>query len=865
MGLFDGKVVIVTGAGGGLGRAYALAFAREGAKVVVNDLGGTREGGGSGMAMADRVVAEIAELGGAAVASYDSVATRDGALGIIKTAVDAFGRVDVLVNNAGILRDKSLRNLSDELWDTVVNVHLKGTFLCSQLAADQMTLQGSGGRIINTSSYAGLKGNFGQANYGSAKAGIAGFTRVIALELQKKGITVNAIAPMAKTRMTDDIDMVPEDASPDLVAPMVLYLASDLARDITGRIFGVHGNHLFEYRMEMTKGVDKGKERWSPREIHERLEEIAKSDADRAREDMRKAAPGGAGAARVDPAEKCRRVLGAIASALNPEKAGDWRAILHFAVKGCGDFSMTVSEGRAAVADGASPNATCVIRMDDETFFGMAEGKIDGTQAFIQGRVTTTNMADMMRYGTSFDQRKAQAAVRTALAEIAGPGPQSVVEDPRRKAVAVLEAISSTLLPERAGDWKAHLHFCLAGCGDFGMLVDGGAARVVAAAPENPTCVLKMDADTFFGMAQGKIDGTQAFMQGKITATNMGDMMKYGTCFDQKAAAKAVRAALEGLAGTGAAAAVPPATPAAAVAGSTAIAAEPAPRKGLNRAFLGKVYTTAPYFVRESETIPYALATNDPNPFYIAPDPPARAMAPVLFPVRILRDVCGRAALDPELNVDFMMLLHGEQDMRFHQPIYASDLIEVKAAITAIEEKSSGEILDLTGSCLRNGSSACDATFRFFIRSRDKSKKKDAGAGAGSASPAELPELAFSEAMVIRPDQTLAYAAASGDDNPIHVDDSAAKAAGLGGIIVHGLCTMAFASQAFVKNAAGGDPRRLKRLKVRFSRPVRPGDTVTTQAWKTGGEPGLTIYGFNVINSAGETVVTDGIAEVSQS
>ena len=257
MGLFDGKVPVITGAGGGLGEAYAHAFAREGAKVVVNDLGGARDGVGSGSAMADKVVADIKEAGGEAVPNYDSVAERDGAKNIIQTAIDAFGRIDILVNNAGILRDKTLMKMTDELWDPIIQIHLKGTYMVSQEACRQMIAQGEGGRIISTTSIAGLKGNFGQTNYAAAKAGIAGFTRAAAMEMRSKQITVNAIAPVAKTRMTDDIEMVSDEQTPEMIAPLIVYLASDMASEITGQIFGVHGCHIFEYVMEMTEGVDK--------------------------------------------------------------------------------------------------------------------------------------------------------------------------------------------------------------------------------------------------------------------------------------------------------------------------------------------------------------------------------------------------------------------------------------------------------------------------------------------------------------------------------------------------------------------------------------------------------------------------------
>jgi NAD(P)-dependent dehydrogenase (short-subunit alcohol dehydrogenase family) len=174
MGLLDGKVVVITGAGGGLGREHALAMAKEGGKIVVNDLGGARDGTGAGTAMADGVVEEIKAAGGEAVASYDSVATVKGANGILQTAIDAFGQLDVCVNNAGILRDKTLSKMDEEMWDIVIAVHLRGTYCVSRAAFNHMKEKGSGGVIINTSSTSGLNGNFGQCNYGAAKAGIAG-------------------------------------------------------------------------------------------------------------------------------------------------------------------------------------------------------------------------------------------------------------------------------------------------------------------------------------------------------------------------------------------------------------------------------------------------------------------------------------------------------------------------------------------------------------------------------------------------------------------------------------------------------------------------------------------------------------------
>ncbi|WP_397422193.1 SDR family NAD(P)-dependent oxidoreductase, partial [Phenylobacterium sp.] len=244
-GLLEGKVAIITGAGGGLGEAYAKLFAKEGASVVVNDLGGSRDGSGNGTsAAAQKVVDEIIAEGGKAVANGDDVSTMAGGENILKTALDAFGQVDILVCNAGILRDKSFANTSEQDWDLVVKVHLKGTYCCVLPVWKWMKDNGKGGSMVLTSSTSGLYGNFGQTNYGAAKAGIYGMVRVLAIEGRKYNIRVMCLAPGAYTRMTADlpgrIGKDPDPLSlPENIAPGVLYMVSDLAADHSGKVLGV--------------------------------------------------------------------------------------------------------------------------------------------------------------------------------------------------------------------------------------------------------------------------------------------------------------------------------------------------------------------------------------------------------------------------------------------------------------------------------------------------------------------------------------------------------------------------------------------------------------------------------------------------
>ena len=277
MGLLDGKVAIVTGAGGGIGREHALALAREGASVLVNDLGGARDGTGKSHGMADQVVDEIRAAGGEAAPNYDDVSTMAGGQGILKDALKAFDRVDILVNNAGILRDKSFANTSEDMWDIVVKVHLKGTYCVTHAVYNHMKDAAQGGVIINTSSTSGLNGNFGQCNYGAAKAGIAGFSRCLAIEGKKYGIRVHILAPVALTRLTEDLPGFDEkmkvQLNPALVSPLIVYLSSEQAKELTGKTFFVGGGRIAEMRVVTYTGVTKQTDdgMWTPKEIGEAM------------------------------------------------------------------------------------------------------------------------------------------------------------------------------------------------------------------------------------------------------------------------------------------------------------------------------------------------------------------------------------------------------------------------------------------------------------------------------------------------------------------------------------------------------------------------------------------------------------------
>ena len=395
---FEGQVAVVTGAGRGLGRVYALELAKRGAKVVVNDFGGGRDGSGRSQSAADSVVAEITSAGGTAVASYDSVATPDGGEAIVRTALEAFGKIDILINNAGILRDKTLAKMESDEWAAVLKVHLDGAYNVTRPAFTHMK-ENKYGRIVFTTSAAGLYGNFGQTNYSAAKMGLVGFMNTLKLEGERYGILVNTIAPMAATRLTEDV--LPPDLAaqlkPEHIAPMVLYLSSKECLK-TGMIINAGAGCFNRAAFVTAKGlvVDDSLEPPTPELLLQEWRAI--SDIETAREFYSTTEALGA-MLEVDSAKGQDEATGGpltvssvfknLAGAFQQDKAAGVDVIFQFRITAPdeGQWYVAIKEGQCLVEQGIHEKPTTTIIMGSEDFLNLIQGKLNALQAYTTGKL----------------------------------------------------------------------------------------------------------------------------------------------------------------------------------------------------------------------------------------------------------------------------------------------------------------------------------------------------------------------------------------------------------------------------------------------------------------------------------------------
>lgn len=397
---FDGRVAVVTGAGAGLGRLYALELAKRGARVVVNDLGGARDGSGDGSsAAADRVVEEIRAAGGDAVANYDSVTTPEGGERIVNSALEAFGRLDILINNAGILRDKTLAKMEPADWDAVMAVHLDGAYNVSRPAFMKMRENGFG-RIILTTSAAALYGNFGQTNYAAAKMALVGFMNTLKLEGEKHSIKVNAVAPIATTRLTEDIlppDLA-EKLKPEFVAPVVLLLSSDECK-VSGAIYSAGMGHYARVAMVTSPGIVLGgdQEIPSPESLAHHIKEIVSLDG--AKEYPNATIALGAmlqeASAPTDASDQSKglptvkEVFDRMSGAFQKDRASGIEAVFQYRLTGPGGglWHVAIKEGSCEVKSGEHEKPTTTIIMSDEDFLNLITGKLNAMQAYTSGKL----------------------------------------------------------------------------------------------------------------------------------------------------------------------------------------------------------------------------------------------------------------------------------------------------------------------------------------------------------------------------------------------------------------------------------------------------------------------------------------------
>jgi len=398
---FDGRVAVVTGAGAGLGRTYALELARRGARVVVNDLGGARDGSGAGSAApADRVVAEIQALGAEAAANYDDVALPEGGAGVVRTALDAFGRLDIVVNNAGILRDKSFLKMEPENWRAVQDVHVNGAYNVTRAAMAVMKDNGYG-RIVMTTSAAGLYGNFGQTNYSAAKMALVGLMNTLKLEGRKYDIKVNAVAPIAASRLTEDV-MPPdlfEKSKPEFVAPLVLYLCSERCED-AGAIFNSGMGYFNRAAVLTGPGVKLGDAANppTPEQIGRQWDRINSMEGAKAYDDANAAVFGLISP--PDPAAETRQeadaggadvkaVFDQMPAAFDAGAAKGVDVVFQYRISGPGggDWSVTVKDEGCVVAAGQAAKPTCTLKIGDGDFVAMVTGKLNPMQAYTSGKL----------------------------------------------------------------------------------------------------------------------------------------------------------------------------------------------------------------------------------------------------------------------------------------------------------------------------------------------------------------------------------------------------------------------------------------------------------------------------------------------
>jgi len=449
-------------------------------------------------------------------------------------------------------------------------------------------------------------------------------------------------------------------------------------------------------------------------------------------------------------------------------------------------------------------------------------------------------MAELMKFGQFFDMKRAADAVADVLTGGGGGGKKAM--SPAETVGLIFENMHHSFMADKAGAWACNMHWDVKGTGEWTVDVNSGAVTASKGKNGDAALTISIDsADTLIGMVQGKVKPEQAFMAGKLKADNMAELMKFGQFFDLKKGAELAAQMSSG----GGEEETAPAAP---------------PVEGLNPASVGKSYRGKARFLRPEELQAYAEATDDSNGQYVGF---GGDLAPLMFPVNPVMAPIGECVTDPQTNVDLLRLVHGEQDMRFLKPLKAWDLVYPVAYFDSFEDKSSGQLMKVRQELLVDGEVACEIHSGYFIRGKKKAE------GSKPKAPRPAPEVVerdyvFSNTQTVGADQPIRYGHASGDTNPIHMDDKTAQAAGHPGIILHGLCTMAFAGKALVDGFLAGNPGRVQRFKARFSMVVLPGMELTTRGWIEEETDSQITLGLETVNQDGKTVLANAMAVVSK-
>jgi len=530
---FDGRVAVVTGSGGGLGRVYALELAKRGAKLVINDFGAARDGSGAGSATpAQKVVDEIKALGGEAVANYDNVATVKGGEGIVKSALDAFGRLDILINNAGILRDKAFLKMEPENWKAVLDVHLNGAYNVTRPAFQAMRDSGYG-RIIMTTSAAGLYGNFGQTNYSSAKMALVGLMNTLKIEGAKYNIKVNTVAPVAASRLTEDV-MPPEffeKMKPEYVAPIVLYMCSEECKD-SGSVFNAAAGYYSKAAVMTGPGkiVGSPDKLPTPEDIRDNWSAIDSMEGAKPHSELNvfmgdviqafnapeeSASPGSS----KQEITTVKGLFEAMPGAFVPEAAKGADVVFQFSISGPGggEWVATIKDATIKVEEGKADKPTTTIKMADEDFLKLLSGELDGMKAYTSGKLKIGG--DMMKsqlIGKIFDFKKEQAA----------PASSGAAKQDISTVKGLFQAMPDAFVPEAAKGVDVIFQFSISGQGggEWIAAIKDAAIKVEEGKADKPTTTIKMAAEDFLKLLSGELDGMKAYTSGKLKIG--GDMMK---------------------------------------------------------------------------------------------------------------------------------------------------------------------------------------------------------------------------------------------------------------------------------------------------------------------------------------------------